>query len=161
MATAAFDAFYRENYAAVLRFVVRRIADEETAKEVAAECFVTAWRKFDPADPFPVTWLYRTARNHLGNAYQKRAREQRLLETVRLNPPAPTDDPEALAVTEALSTLGDADREALRLTYWEQLSARDVAEVLGVSEQAAWKRISRARTALRAALVRIQDAEGV
>lgn len=157
MAQSAFDAYYRDNYESVLRYVARRIADHETAKEVAAECFVTAWRKFGPAAPPPLTWMYRTARNHLGNAYQKRSRDLRLLETLGSATAAESADPASLAVSEALLTLSVNDQEALRLTYWEELDAREVAAVLGCSEQAAWKRISRARAAIRDALVRLQS----
>jgi RNA polymerase sigma-70 factor (ECF subfamily) len=83
VAQSVFDAFYRAHYERVLRYVIRRISDVETAKEVAADCFVTAWRKFDPGDPFPITWLYRTARNHLGNAYRNRDRELLRLEAAK------------------------------------------------------------------------------
>ncbi len=155
MASSAFDAFYRANYEPVLRYVSRRIGDPETAKEVTAECFVTAWRKFDAADPFPLAWLYRTARNHLGNAYQKRDRERLLLETIRNEASIRADADEQLLVAEALSALTEVEREALSLTYWEQMTAAEVALVLGCSESAAWKRISRARIAFRAALLEL------
>lgn len=160
MAQSAFDAFYREHYERVLRYVVRRIADAETAKEVTAECFVTAWRKFDPDDPFPITWLYRTARNHLGNAYQKRERERLLLDAVAEGARSQGPDDEVLLVAEAMRLLAEADREALRLTYWEGLSAAEVGAVLGCSEQAAWKRISRARALVKAHLEKAGAARG-
>lgn len=160
MATTAFDAFYREHYEAVLRFVIRRLADRETAEEVTAECFVTAWRRFDPEAPLPVTWLYRTARNHIGNAYQRREREKRLRDALEREAASGGSDPDVRALSEAMLALGENDREALRLTYWEGLSAAEVAEVLGCSEAAAWKRISRARAAMRAALGR-RDSEEV
>lgn len=153
MARSAFDAYYRANYERVLRYVTRRISDVETAKEVCAECFVTAWRKFDPDDPFPITWLYQTARNHVGNAYQKRDRQRLLLDSLKRNAAAAAADPELDALAEAMGALGELDREALRLTYWENLSAAEVAAVLSCSEQAAWKRISRARLAVRTSLL--------
>ena len=159
MAWSAFETFYRANYELVLRYVSRRVADPETAKEVAAECFVTAWRKFDAAAPFGIPWLYRVARNHLGNAYQKRERERMLLDAIRQEAAVLADSAELLEVSEALAVLAEGDREALRLTYWEQLPASDVAIVLGCSEAAAWKRISRARANFRTAYLRLA-AEG-
>lgn len=157
MEQSVFDVFYRTNYERVLRYVSRRIADPETAREVTAECFVTAWRKFDPAEPFPITWLYQTARNHLGNAYQKRERERLLLEALRDRARLDAVDEEMLRLSEAMQLLSGTDREALRLTYWEQLTAAEVAAVLGCSEQAAWKRISRARAAVKVALSRAHE----
>lgn len=150
--TTAFDVFYRENYERVLRFVARRLADPEMAKEVSAECFVTAWKKFDPDAPHSVAWLYQTARNHIGNAYQKRQKEQQLLALLRAQASVDAEPAEIAVVAEALAELTENDREALRLTYWEQLNAAEVAVVLECSERAAWKRISRARAAMRRAM---------
>jgi RNA polymerase sigma-70 factor (ECF subfamily) len=55
-------------------------------------------------------------------------------------------------VRAALEALAEADREVLVLRYLEQLSARDVGAVLGVSEEAAKKRALRALQRLRALL---------
>jgi RNA polymerase sigma-70 factor (ECF subfamily) len=55
-------------------------------------------------------------------------------------------------VRTALVSLAEADREVLVLRYLEQLSARDVGAVLGVSEAAAKKRALRALQKLRALL---------
>ena len=63
-------------------------------------------------------------------------------------------------LADAMSGLNGKDREALRLTFWEQVSAAEVAIVLECSEQAAWKRISRAKAALRASMQRLATEEG-
>jgi RNA polymerase sigma-70 factor (ECF subfamily) len=55
-------------------------------------------------------------------------------------------------VRAALEALAEADREVLVLRYLEQLSAREVGAVLGVSEAAAMKRALRALQKLRALL---------
>jgi RNA polymerase sigma-70 factor (ECF subfamily) len=52
-------------------------------------------------------------------------------------------------VRAALERLPDADREVLVLRYLEQLSAREVGAVLGLSEEAAKKRALRALKRLR------------
>jgi RNA polymerase sigma-70 factor, ECF subfamily len=57
-----------------------------------------------------------------------------------------------LRVREALETLSGAEREVLVLRYLEQLSAREVGAVLGISEAAAKKRALRALQRLRAVL---------
>ena len=55
-------------------------------------------------------------------------------------------------VFDALRRLGEDDRELLRLTAWEGLSGKELAVALGLSEQAARKRLSRARSRLAAEL---------
>lgn len=155
-----FEEYYRTHYLTVLRYIERRLSDTDLAADVCAECFVIAWRKFDPADPFPVVWLYQTARNLIGNTYRSRRKEQQLLALLRSEAKVNSTPTETAMVAEVLSGLNEKDREALRLTYWEQLSAADVASVLGCSEQAAWKRISRAKAALRKALVESSESTG-
>ena len=63
-------------------------------------------------------------------------------------------------VTEALSRLTDAQRTALLMTASGDYSTKQVADALGVSEQAVYTHVSRARAALRRALESIVvDAE--
>src|SRR5439155_20518649 len=50
---------------------------------------------------------------------------------------------------QALSELNEADRNAVLLRYFERKSAREIAETLGTSEDAAQKRVSRAVDRLR------------
>jgi RNA polymerase sigma-70 factor (ECF subfamily) len=56
-------------------------------------------------------------------------------------------------VQAALAELADKDREVLLLRYVEQLSSRETAAILGISEDAGIKRHVRALTRLRALLV--------
>jgi len=159
VSASAFDVFYRENYALILRFAERRI-DRETAAEVTSEAFMIAWKSFDPQSPPALPWLYQTARNLIGNAYRKRGREMSLLE--RLRGEAATGSkrtPSDMDLAGVMGRLQSKAREALELTYWEGLSAAEVAVVVGCSEQAAWKRIGRAKTALRELLVEVGEEE--
>lgn len=159
--TSEFEVFYRTHYVALMRYVERRIADPETAREVCAECFVVAWRKFDPAQPPGRVWLYRVAHHLLGNAYRGRDRQLALLDRLR-EAPGPSDTDAVELVAEAMAELEEDEREVLRLTYWEGLSAAEIGVVLGISEQAVWKRASRARAAVRDMVARtIATGEGV
>src|SRR5262249_12019776 len=75
---ARFTALYERHYGDVLRYAARR-AGPEAAAEVAAETFLTAWRRLDavPAGE-PLPWLYVTARQCLANELRKQERRQRL-----------------------------------------------------------------------------------
>lgn len=159
MTKTAFDSYYREHYTLVLRFAERRI-DQELALEVCADCFAIAWRDFDDDSPPPLPWLYQTARNLLGNAYRKRAREQKLLDALVERARTVDDRPSQTALSVAIDALKPKDRDALQLTYWEGLGAADVATVLGCTEQAAWKRLSRAKQQLRVLLETASDTIG-
>lgn len=153
-ASAAFEGVFRAHFAAVLRFAERRVDDREQAREIAMDSFEIAWRRFDPAAPFELPWLLRTARNRIGDSYRRRDRERaataHLLEAHR-HAGAP-DGFESAELAIAMAGLRPKEREVLVLVYWDGLSAADAAQVLGCGEAAVWKRLSRARDALRARL---------
>lgn len=149
MTDTPFTEFYRAHYGRVLRFIERRI-DDRYAEDICARCFEIAFKKFDPAHPFGLPWLYQTARHLLGNTYRKRDRERLLIEHVGQQQWPPEDRITDEDLWLALARLPPKDREAIQLTYWEGLTAAEVGVVLLCSEQAAWKRISRAKQKLRA-----------
>lgn len=159
LARSEFDDFYRNHYNQILRFAERRV-DHESARDVCAETFSVAWRKFGPSDPPGLPWMYQTARNLIGTVYRRQARDQKLASRLAVEARVTPELAQTREVFELLQSLPDKDREALQLTYWEGLNAGEVAEVLGCSEQAAWKRISRAKEKLRADLGSLTGADG-
>ena len=61
-------------------------------------------------------------------------------------------DPVTEHVLAALATLKAADREALLLVHWEQLSFAEAAQVLGCSANAVGIRVHKAKARMRALL---------
>ncbi|MDQ1084981.1 MULTISPECIES: RNA polymerase sigma factor [Microbacterium] len=156
-----FVALFRLHYNAVLRFIERRVSDREVAADLAMDCFEIAWRKRDPRDPFGLPWLYRTARNLIGNEYRRREREGALWTHIEDHVRALSHEAEpemAERLLEMVRALPERDREVLWLTYWEDLSAADVSVVLGMSEGAVWTRLNRLRARLRPLLQRTESA---
>lgn len=145
-----FEALYRAQYEAVHRFATRRLSGPGV-DDIVASTFELAWRKLPDDHPQPVGWLIRTASNLVKAELRRQARERRALRDVDLIH-APDDESSELdTLDRLLGQLPHAQREILRLAYWDGLTAAQIAVVLGCSEQAAWKRISRAKAALRAA----------
>ncbi|WP_417561903.1 RNA polymerase sigma factor [Microbacterium sp.] len=153
---AAFEAVFVQHHAAVLRFVERRVDDRERAKELTMDCFEIAWRKFDPAAPVGLPWLLQTARNLVGNVYRRRDRERagiaELTNTARDRTVTDEREHRRIELEIAMAALRADDREVLQLVYWDGLSADEAATVLACRPAAVWKRLSRARTALRGLL---------
>ncbi|WP_166878028.1 RNA polymerase sigma factor [Salinibacterium sp. ZJ450] len=151
---AAFEALFAEHHPAVLRYIGRRVDQREQARELAMDCFEVAWKRFDPQHPFGLPWLLRTAHNIVGDSYRRRDRERvglaHLADIERLGPETGSHDHVELSV--AMDLLPEPDREVLMLVYWDGLSAADAAQVIGCRVPAVWKRLSRARDALRALL---------
>jgi len=119
-----------------------------------------AWRRLGevPAPPADRLWLFGVARNSVAD--QRRAERRRLHLQARLSqdavttgslPPAP--DPSDEQVRAAINALRPAEREALRLVLWDELSHAAAAAVLGCSPNAFELRYRRARNSLRDAVV--------
>jgi RNA polymerase sigma-70 factor (ECF subfamily) len=142
---------FRAHYGAVLAYALRR-ADPDDARDVAAETFLVAWRRFgDAPGDSQLPWLYGVARRTLANQRRSASRRQAL--ELRLRPllaSSPVDHDHTL--TEALDRLAEPDREALLLVAWEGLNTDEAARVLGCRPTAFRMRLHRARRRLAAML---------
>lgn len=150
---AKLEALFAEHAASVVGYAQRR-SDPATAEDVLGEVFAVAWRRLDqiPADAKP--WLLACARRVLANT--RRGERRRLALIDRLKAVGPGVEVQVDvgpgAVMQALSTLGERDREALLLVAWEGLSSEQAATVLGCSRHTFSMRLLRARKRLTAAL---------
>jgi RNA polymerase sigma factor (sigma-70 family) len=142
----------------------RRITgDGELARDVAQSVFVDLARKSRtlPEGTAVAGWLHRAACHAAGNLVRsnvRRVRRERLAMSLAGDDGEHTDDRGAEArlvelleslVDDALLALPDPDREAVLLRYFRGRSHSEVGESLGVGEDAAQKRVSRAVEKLR------------
>ena len=161
-----FAALWDAHYDDVLGYAARRV-DHETARDLAAETFLIAWRRRAdiPMDrPFP--WLLHVAMNVLANAARGHRRRDRLWWRMRddrgLNEPVAdvaTGVVEDGRIGTALRRLSPRDREVLQLIGWEELDVNDAAVVVGCSAKTFSVRLHRARRRLSDVLAEL-DAEG-
>jgi RNA polymerase sigma factor (sigma-70 family) len=152
-----FTVLYRRYYGAVARYVGRRVT-ADAARDVIADAFLVAWRRFDdfPTDD-PLPWLYGIARwtvsNHVRSSGRAASLNMRLAAQPLAQLPSQTDAVlDQVTIAQAFDRLSSADQEVLRLTAWEDLEARAAAQVLGCSVSAFRMKLSRARKRLRAEL---------
>jgi RNA polymerase sigma-70 factor (ECF subfamily) len=151
----AFRATFDAHYPAVFAYVRRRVSDVEDAEELAADVFRLAWEKQDPRSPFERAWLFRVAANRLTDWYRRRGVRREVEAALRrgLEDAASRIGVEdSIAVRDAVRALSSREQEALQLTYWDGMSASEIAAVLDCSPAAVWTLLSRARARLRAAL---------
>ncbi|WP_293773376.1 sigma-70 family RNA polymerase sigma factor [Sporichthya sp.] len=153
-----FDAQFRP----ILGYALRRTASTADAADVAAETLLIAWRRFDEVPPGHEArlWLYGVARRVLANQARGEVRRERLGARFRDHLEAVVADPADRAVLDAsiraaLARLGEADRELVTLSVWEELEPREIATVLGVSPEVVRTRLKRARGRLRELLIEI------
>ena len=98
-------------------------------------------------------WIVRTTANTCKDLLKSAARRKTVALEAAGDPAAPADEPklepEDSTVTRAVARLPRDQREAIHLHYYEGLSIAETAQVVGASEAAVTKRLSRARQALR------------
>jgi RNA polymerase sigma-70 factor (ECF subfamily) len=122
--------------------------DADEARDAVAEAFSRAYERWPriAAMDSPSGWVYRVALNELRRRVRRRAHESRLLRRERPHPIPPADiDPE---LWDAVAALRIRQREAIVLRYVADLTERDVASVLGISDGAASAALVAARRRL-------------
>lgn len=132
----------------------RMVRDSQLAEEVAQLVFTTLAQKAAAIRPPQVLggWLYNTTRHLSMHAVRteqrRREREQTAIAMQALN--APSEAPDIAEHLEpAMAELSDEDRDALVLRYFANRGLKEVGAELGISEDAARKRVVRALERLR------------
>lgn len=152
---AAFAEITRRYVDLVHSAAFRMVRDLHLAQDVTQAVFVALAQNASQLANRPVLagWLHRTTRNLAANAVRsdvrRRIREQEAAAMNESSEPDASWENIAPHLDDALGSLSDADRDALLLRYFEGRSARQIAETLGVTDDAAQKRVSRAVERLR------------
>jgi RNA polymerase sigma factor (sigma-70 family) len=165
---SAFTDVYAAMAQDVLVFFARRTFDVEVARDLTAETFAQAFehrrRYRGSSDAEVAGWLYGIARHQLSHYVRRGVVARRAVARLGIQVPAVSDDDyERIVelaglsqmrerVAAAFSGLPGEHRDALSLRVVDERSYAEVAATLGVSEQTARARVSRALRRLADAL---------
>lgn len=162
---AAQRALYEAHHAAAFRLAYLLLRDTCDAEEVVQDAFVYIFRnlhRYDAGRGSFGTWL----RVVLVSRCRNRRRRQQLplvslevlgADSQALSDSEPTHDPVSVlerlgtqrAVWDALQQVSPGARDALVLRYYEGLSYKEIAEILGCSDEAARARVAHGKVQLR------------
>ncbi|WP_420445904.1 RNA polymerase sigma factor [Candidatus Poriferisodalis sp.] len=160
----AFAELVREYRPQLVGHARRRLNCDESAEDAVQETLVRALRAMPRFNGNYMVgpWLHRILTNVCIDEGNRRRRESEKTErvaktdtTVGPSPSAEVElglDVDHSELSDAVDGLSEPYREALRLRFVEELSYDEMAKAAGVSEDNARARVSRARSALRAAL---------
>lgn len=168
------DAIYREHAADLSRWIRRLAGDEQETADLVHEVFLVAQRRFARfrGESSLRTWLYAIAVRVVG-ARRRKQRLRRLL-WLEHGPAADAGEPLDPATPEsvvrkrqaarmvygALDRLSERDRTLIVSYELEALSVREIADILGISDNAVAVALHRARARFRAAFVELFGAGG-
>ena len=162
---AAFAELVRRHADLVYSAALRQVDSPDLARDVTQAVFTDLGRKAAPlAASLPeeatlIGWLHRGARYEAlslrRDEHRRRQRELHAMAHLDDTSDPPVDwDALRPCLDEALDELEPADRDALLLRYFENRDLRTVGAALGVSDDAAQKRVARAVDKLRSLLAR-------
>ncbi|HEX4263042.1 MAG TPA: sigma-70 family RNA polymerase sigma factor [Verrucomicrobiae bacterium] len=154
---AAFSELVRRHVDLVHSAAKRMTGDAHSAEDVTQAVFMALAQNAARLSRHPVLsgWLHTTARNLAVKTVRATVRRQlREQEAAAMNPYSSTEneplwDDIAPHLDTALGELNDDERDALMLRYFEKKSAPEIAALIGISDAAAQKRVTRAVERLR------------
>jgi RNA polymerase sigma-70 factor (ECF subfamily) len=154
----AFDELVRRHERSIYLLALRYLGVPEDARDVTQRAFVQAYRqleRFRGQASFR-TWIYRIASNLSLDTLRARGREARL--AAELLEPAPVDGDklgereERVRLRKAVAELPPKQRLVVELRIFDELPFREVAEIVGSSEDSAKVNFHHALKRLRALL---------
>jgi RNA polymerase sigma-70 factor (ECF subfamily) len=158
---SVFTTWLGEHGSSVVKVARAYTLTSDECQDLAQEILLQAWRSLPTFEgkASPATWFYRvalqTAMNWQRKDRPRRARQQPLVE-VQVLATDGADSAEQAEQRETVEQLYQAIHQlpkadaALVLLYLDEMSYRDIAEVLGISESNVGVKLNRAKKALSA-----------
>jgi len=159
-ASEAFRGLVERHQRGVLALCLRYAGDRDEAEDLAQQAFVRAWQSLPQyrGEGSVRGWLYRIAINLAKNRLRNRGRWA-ALEQAEERLTAEAEGPQRLlraerrgALLQAIAGLPERQRQVVELRALRELSFREVAQVLGGTENAAKVNYHYALKHLRGAL---------
>ncbi len=148
----SFEGFFRREYRAVLGLAIALSGNRTAAEELTQEAFLATFRQWDRVGLLdnPGAWVRKIVANRSVSAFRRRAAEARAL--LRLNSDMrrveQREVEDGADVWREVRRLPRRQAQVIALTYLHDLPRREVAEILGCSDETVKTHLDRARSTL-------------
>lgn len=150
MTDQGFEAFFREQHRSLVALGSAMTGSIESGRDLAQEALARAFKDWNRISQYerPGGWTRRVLVNLAIDANRRRGNERAAVS--RLQPVAVLlpDDPVGNAWWAAVRALPDRQCAVVTLYYLEDMSIRDVAEVLGIAEGTVKATLAKSRASL-------------
>ncbi len=168
---AVFEGLMSEYGDNILQLVYLIVKDRTIAEDITQEVFISAYRYLDSfrGESSYKTWLYRIAINE-SKKYLRSWSFRKIFSTIRAKDEKPVETAEPLnleaivmarqdkaEIAEIVMAMSPQHRQVLTLFYYEDLTIKETAQVLGVTEDAVRTKLHRARKQFK----KLADKEGL
>ena len=148
----------------LFRYLFHLLGQKELAEDVLQEVMMAVWQKAHTfrGSTQAAQWIFGVAHHQAFKALRRDATASFVELGAALDLPDESLDPEAGAlcrathdeIARALACLTPEHREALELAFFQDFSGQEIADIVGIPLGTVKSRLSYARRALKAALLR-------
>lgn len=138
-----FEPLYNHYHEPVVRFLARRLDDQEQAFDLASQVFLKAMQSLPKYEqrglPFG-SWLFRIARNELYNHFKQAPQDRAIsIETREMGIMAEEMEEHSLEpymdkMIAAIAELPEDDLQMIEMRYFEKRAYKEIGEILEMTE---------------------------
>lgn len=147
----SFEEAYNDNFSYIYNFLYAHTLHRELAEDLTSQTFLKAYEHYNSYDPERSsvrTWLCRIARNLMIDHFRANPASRQVAledaeELIHTDEYQILKDSTNREVYRLLSLLDPDERELISLRYFSDMAVSDIAETLGITLNAASKRIRR------------------
>ena len=158
----AYNVLFNTYYARLFNYALKLANDESLAKDIVQDTFVKLWtkRKQINTDLSIANYLFKICKNEFLTYIRKENRDRTFLDELKIETAhalfVEPDDKEEVSrieeVKEAIEKLTPKCKQAFKLSKYDGLTYKAIAEKMGISVKTVEIHISRAYTELRKSL---------
>jgi len=138
-----FEFLYNEYFEKIYNFIYFRVSHRETAEDLASLTFIKSLESinsFNADYGFFSSWLYKIARNNIIDHYRRKKEIDNIDDHTEIKAEDKTEYDLDIKykfekVDKYIKELTPEQREILIMRIWDQLSYREIAKIVGKSEE--------------------------